>query len=549
MFCYQCEQTKDSLACKGPRGVCGKDETVASLQDVLVYLTKGISMYAHRAAILNEKDEDIDLFVIEALFATVTNVDFDKDRFLKLIKKAFEIKKKAKDLYEGACEKNLKEIEKLYGPALEAEITGLDELLKFSKEVSFEKEKEKFGDDVAGLLDLILFGLKGAASYLDHAYILGKKDKKLFSDFHKILDFLTKEKFIQEEILQKVLNVGEINLRVMKLLDEAHTSTFDHPTPTKVRITPKKGKAILVSGHDLKDLEDLLKQTDGLGINIYTHGEMLPAHGYPKLKKYSHLAGNYGGAWQLQKWEFENFPGPILMTTNCIIEPKESYKDRIFSKGLVGWPGVKHIKDNDFKELIEKAKKEKGFEKDEEEKFITVGFGHNAVLSLADTIIDKVKSGKIKHFFLIGGCDGAKIGRNYYTDFANLVPKDSVILTLACGKYRFNKLDFGSIEEIPRLLDVGQCNDAYSAIKIVLALADAFKCDVNDLPLSLVLSWFEQKAVAILLTLLYLNIKNIRLGPTLPAFITKDVFKILQDKFNIMPTGDAKQDIEDILRK
>jgi len=325
--------------------------------------------------------------------------------------------------------------------------------------------------------------------------------------------------------------------------------TFDNPIPTKVRITFKKGKAILVSGHDLKDLEELLKQTNGLGINIYTHGEMLPSHGYPKLKKYPHLVGNYGGAWQLQKWEFENFPGSILMTTNCIIEPKDSYKDRIFTKGLVGFEGVKHIKGNDYSELIEKAKQEKGFEEDEIEKFINVGFAHNSVISLADTIIDKVKSGKIKHFFLIGGCDGAKIGRNYYTDFAKSVPKDSVILTLACGKYRFNKIDFGSIDEIPRLLDIGQCNDAYSAIKIALALSDAFKCDVNDLPLSLVLSWFEQKAVAILLTLLHLNIKNIRLGPTLPAFITKNVFGILQEKFNIMRTGEPKKDIENILGK
>ena len=549
MFCYQCEQTKDAIACTGPRGVCGKEEPVSDLQDVLIYLIKGISMYAHRAALLNERDEDIDLFVIEALFATITNVDFDKERILKLIEKAFEVKKKANDLYKGACQKHLTQAEELYGPALATEITDHDKLLEFSKEVSFEKEKEKFGDDVSGLLDLILFGLKGAASYLDHAYILGKKDKKLFSEFHKVLDFLTKEKFSQDELLKEALYVGEINLRVMELLDEAHTSTFDNPIPTKVRITPKKGKAILVSGHDLKDLEDLLKQTDGLGINIYTHGEMLPAHGYPKLKKYSHLAGNYGGAWQLQKWEFESFPGPILMTTNCIMEPKDSYKDRIFTKGLVAWEGVKHIKGNDFKEIIEKAKTEKGFTEDEKEKFITVGFGHNTVISLADTIIDKVKSGKIKHFFLIGGCDGAKIGRNYYTDFAKSVPKDSVILTLACGKYRFNKIDFGSIEEIPRLLDLGQCNDAYSAIKIALALADAFKCDVNDLPLSFILSWFEQKAVAILLTLFHLNIKNIRLGPTLPAFITKNVFSILQEKFNIMKTTQPEQDIENILRK
>ncbi|NGX63767.1 MAG: Hydroxylamine reductase [Candidatus Anoxychlamydiales bacterium] len=549
MFCYQCEQTKLAKSCTGPAGVCGKDETVSDLQDVLVYIVKGIAMYSHRAAVLKKQDEEIDLFVIRSLFATVTNVDFDKIRFFKLIKKAFDIRDKAKDLYEKASLENSQKADTLSGPATFKEEIDEEKLINFAKGIAIEKEKEKFGDDNAGLLHLILFGLKGAAAYLEHAYVLGKKDKKLFADFHEILNFLTKDSYTQDELLTYALKVGEINLRVMKLLDEAHTSNFDNPIPTKVRISPIKGKSILVSGHDLKDLEELLKQTVGLGINIYTHGEMLPGHGYPKLKKYPHLVGNFGGAWQLQKVEFKNFAGPILMTTNCIIEPDKSYKDRIFTKGLVGWPDVKHIKGNDFKPLIEKALEEKGFEEDTKEKFITVGFGHNTVLSLADVIIEKVKSGKIKHFFLIGGCDGAKIGRNYYTDFAKNVPKDCLILTLACGKYRFNKLDFGSIDEIPRLLDLGQCNDSYSAITIALALADAFKCGVNDLPLSLILSWFEQKAVAILLTLLHLDIKNIRLGPTLPAFITKNVFAILNEKFNIMPTQDPKSDIETILKK
>ncbi|NGX27876.1 MAG: Hydroxylamine reductase [Candidatus Anoxychlamydiales bacterium] len=548
MFCYQCEQTKDAKACDKDVGICGKDATVADLQDVLIYLVKGISMYASRAAFLKASDEEIDLFVIEALFATVTNVDFDDKRFLILIKKGFEIRKKAKDLYESACIKQNKEKETLSGPAVfEVEIDE-EKLLTFAKTISITKAFEKFGKDKEGLLDLILFGLKGAASYLDHAYLLGKKDQKLFSTFHEILDFLTKDEYDLNEILEKALKVGEINLKVMELLDLAHTSRFDHPTPTKVSILAKKGKAILVSGHDLNDLEDLLKQTKGLGINIYTHGEMLPAHGYPKLKKYPHLKGNYGGAWQLQRAEFNKFPGPIVMTTNCVIEPLDSYKDRLFTKGLVGWPGVEHIEKNDYSKVIEKALKEKGFQKDEDEKYITVGFGHKTVLGLSDVLLDKIKSGKIKHIFLIGGCDGAKPGRNYYTDFAKNVPKDCIIMTLACGKYRFNKLDFGDIDGIPRLLDVGQCNDAYSAIKIALALAEACKCSVNDLPLSFVLSWFEQKAVAILLTLLYLNIKNIRLGPTLPAFITGDVFKVLQDKFNIMPVKKAKEDINSILK-
>ena len=343
------------------------------------------------------------------------------------------------------------------------------------------------------------------------------------------------------------MKCGEMNLKVMELLDAANTSAYGHPVPTRVRVEPVKGKAILVSGHDLKDLEELLKQTEDKGINVYTHGEMLPAHGYPGLKKYPHLVGNYGGAWQDQAKEFDEFPGAILMTTNCIQKPRKTYKERIFTSGLAGWPGVRHISDRNFSPVIDAALSAEGFPEDCPEKYITVGFARNAVIGVADKVIDAVKSGAIRHFFLIGGCDGAKTGRSYYTDFARAVPENCVILTLACGKYRFNKLEFGDIGGIPRLLDVGQCNDAYSAIKIALALAEAFGVGVNDLPLSLILSWYEQKAVAILLTLLHLGIKNIRLGPSLPAFITPAVLSVLVDKFQIKPITTPKEDLDDIL--
>jgi hydroxylamine reductase len=358
---------------------------------------------------------------------------------------------------------------------------------------------------------------------------------------------LAEEQFTLDDLVALSLRCGEMNIRVMELLDDANTSTYGHPVPTKVPVTAKAGKAILISGHDLRDLELLLQQTEGKDINIYTHGEMLPTHGYPELKKYSHFYGNYGSAWQDQQIEFDKFPGAILMTTNCIQKPRESYKQRIFTTGLVAWPGVRHIADKDFTPVIEAALNEAGFPADEPLKEITVGFGRNAVLGVADKVIDLVKQGKIRHFFLIGGCDGAKTGRSYYTDFAQAVPDDCVILTLACGKYRFNKLEFGAIDGIPRLLDIGQCNDAYSAVKIALALADAFKTDVNSLPLSFILSWYEQKAVVILLSLLHLGIKNIRLGPSLPAFIKPAVLNVLVEKFAIKPITTAEQDLKDIL--
>ena len=405
----------------------------------------------------------------------------------------------------------------------------------------------KYGVDEASLREVITYGLKGAAAYADHAHVLGKEDPAVYGTFHEALELLTQDRVPLDTLLAWTLKVGELNLRCMELLDAANTGAYGHPEPTKVRVTPVRGKAIVVSGHDLRDLEALLEQTSGKGINVYTHGEMLPAHGYPGLRKHKHLVGNYGGAWQDQVREFDAFPGAILMTTNCIQRPRDSYRGRIFTSGLVAFPGVRHVTRDDLSPVIEAALAAPGFAADEPEKTITVGFGHHAVLGVAGAVVDAVKSGKIRHFFLIGGCDGAKPGRDYFTRFAESVPKDCVILTLACGKYRFNKLDFGDIGGIPRLLDVGQCNDAYSAVKIAGALAEAFGVGVNDLPLSLIVSWYEQKAVAVLLTLLHLGIRGIRLGPSLPASLSPNALAVLVEKFDIRPIATPAQDLEAIL--
>jgi hydroxylamine reductase len=548
MFCYQCEQTAMGKGCT-KMGVCGKDPQTADLQDLLAWAAKGIAFYAHRLRAMRYVDKEADRFVLEALFSTVTNVNFDPVRLEALIAKAGQVKGRLQNEYAKRCQKTGKPADKPTDAAQWTLPKDRTEMLVQAQTLSIAKKIEVLGADVAGLQSLILFGLKGTAAYADHALVLGKEDDGVYAFFHEALDFLMGPKATDiNELVAMTLKVGEVNLKVMELLDAANTGVYGHPEPTQVRITPVKGKAILVSGHDLKDLELLLKQTDGKGVNIYTHGEMLPCNAYPGLKKYKHLVGNYGGAWQDQHKEFDAFPGAILMTTNCIQRPKDSYKRRIFTTGLVAWPEVKHIGDKNFAPVIQAALAEKGFEKDEPEKKITIGFGHNAVMSVAGTVIDAVKAGKIKHFFLIGGCDGAKPGRNYYTDFAQAVPADCVILTLACGKYRFNKLPFGDIGGIPRLLDIGQCNDAYSAIQIAVALAGAFGCGVNDLPLSMILSWYEQKAVCILLTLLHLGIKNIKLGPSLPAFIGPNVLNVLVDKFNIAPTTTAQQDLKAILK-
>ncbi|MBN1232438.1 MAG: hydroxylamine reductase [Candidatus Coatesbacteria bacterium] len=546
MFCYQCEQTNQGTGCT-KFGVCGKDPHVAALLDLLIYVTKGISMYAHLARKLGKVDDDINRFTIEALFTTVTNVNFDTDRYEKLLKEANDIRNKAKALYEETCKLKGIKPEKIESPADFKIEENSESIMKQGEDVTILKRKESLGDDITGLQELLTYGLKGISAYADHARILGKEDDRIYSFIHESLAYLAGEKQEVGKLLEFCMKCGEINLLTIEILDNANTSSYGHPEPTQVRITPKKGKSILISGHDLKDLEELLKQTEGKGINIYTHGEMLPANAYPSLKKYKHLVGNYGGAWQEQRKEFNEFPGAILMTTNCIQKPKDSYKNRIFTTGLVAWPQVVHIKDKDFTPVIKAALEAEGFKEDAEEKRIWIGFGHNTVMSVADKVIEAVKNGAIKHFFLIGGCDGAKPGRNYYTEFAQKVPKDCIILTLACGKYRFNKLEYGDIGGIPRLLDMGQCNDAYSAILVAVALSKAFNTDVNNLPLSLILSWYEQKAVAILLTLLHLGIKNMRLGPSLPAFVTPAILKVLVEKFNIKPITTPEEDLRTIL--
>ena len=541
MFCYQCEQTARGAGCTN-FGVCGKDPDTAALQDLLLHATKGVSQYAHRARQLGAADPAVDRFVIEALFTTVTNVNFDPARVAEFVRRAAAVRDQARALYEKAGGKD-----QPAGPAQWQPAADQAGLIRQGEDVSVPRRIVATNRDYVGLQDLVLFGLKGMAAYADHALILGQSDDKVFAFFHEALDFLTRTDATVAELLGMALKVGEVNLRVMELLDAANTGAYGHPAPTPVRVTPVKGKAILVSGHDLKDLEALLKQTEGKSVNVYTHGEMLPAHGYPELKKYKHLVGNYGGAWQEQRKEFEDFPGAILMTTNCIQKPKENYQARLFTTGLVAWPGVTHVENRDFGPVIAAALAAPGFTADEPEKTILVGFAHNAVLGVADKVVEAVKAGAIKRFFLIGGCDGANAGRSYYTDFAEAVPRDCVILTLACGKYRFNKLDFGDIGGIPRLLDIGQCNDAFSAIKIAVALAQAFNCGVNDLPLSLVLSWYEQKAVAILLTLLHLGIRNIRLGITLPAFVTEPALKVLVEKFSIKPIVSVQRDLADAM--
>jgi hydroxylamine reductase len=546
VFCYQCEQTKDGKGCT-TFGVCGKDPATAVLQDHLLHVTKGVSMYARRARAFGARDPKIDRFVIEALFTTVTNVNFDPERLLGLIGKAVQARDAARVLYSDAARARGKEPDVLGGPATWTPAASLDALLAQEPESSFEARRAKVGDDAAGLQALLLFGLKGAAAYADHALILGKEDEGVWAYFHEALDFLASNPTDVKALTDACLRCGAVNYRVMQLLDDANTSAYGMPSPTSVRVTPVAGKAILVSGHDLKDLYRLLQQTEGKGINVYTHGEMLPAHGYPKLRAFRHLVGNYGGAWQDQQKEFDAFPGAVLMTTNCIQKPRDGYKGRIFTTGLVAWPGVRHVADGEFSAVIQAALDAEGFAADAAKKTITVGFGRKAVLDAAGAVVDAVKAGKIRHFFLIGGCDGAKPGRNYYTDLAKAVPQDCLILTLACGKYRFNKLDFGTVAGLPRLLDVGQCNDAYSAIEIAKALAGAFNTDVNSLPLSLILSWYEQKAVVILLTLLSLGIKNIRIGPSLPAFVTPPVLDVLVKTFGLTPISTPEKDLEAIL--
>ncbi len=536
MFCYQCEQTAKGEACT-VSGVCGKSPDVSALQDLLVYALRGLALYALEGIKKGIKVPGQDIFTCQALFATLTNVNFDPDRFPAQIKKAVELR----DQLKAKTGAELKDAAAAFVPA--ADLSGL---IEQGAAVGL-KSDPSVPADLLSLQHIVLFGIKGVAAYADHAQILGQEDEKVYNFLYEALAAPFNASLGADEWVALALKTGEINLRVMELLDAANTGTYGHPVPTKVPLGAKKGKAILVSGHDLKDLAELLKQTEGKGINVYTHGEMLPCHGYPELKKYSHFYGHYGTAWQNQVKEFSAFPGPILMTTNCIQRPAESYTGNIFTTGLVGWPGVAHITGRDYAPLIKKALEMPGFTADTEGKSVMVGFARNAVMDVAGTVIDAVKSKAIKHFFLVAGCDGAKPGRNYYTEFVEKVPKDCVVLTLACGKFRFFDKDLGDIGGIPRLLDIGQCNDAYSAVQIAVALAGAFNCGVNDLPLSMVLSWYEQKAVSILLTLLHLGIKDIRLGPSLPAFITPGILDVLVKNFDIKPISNPDADLKAIL--
>lgn len=544
MFCYQCEQTANGKGCT-KMGVCGKTPEIANLQDLLIYQAKGICCYAKKLLETGEHaPKEVVRFLENVLFTTLTNVNFDADVHVELLKVSQNIKEELREQTEAEINRpaavyNLPETK--------------SEMLKDAPMAGIMYDKE-LDEDIRSLRQTILYGLKGISAYGHQARELGYYSTQVDDFYIYGLEALTDDALTVEELIRMTMRTGEMALEVMKQLDEANTSVYGNPYPHKVSVRRKKEPFIIVSGHDFKDLEMLLEQTKGTGINIYTHGEMLPGHGYEGLKKYPHLVGNFGGAWQDQQKEFDNLPGCILMTTNCLMRPREGYKDRIYSTNVVGWEGVKYIpkKENgekDFHEIIEQALALGGFSDDEEEKEITVGFAHQAVLTCAEKIVEAVKDGTIRHFFLIGGCDGARPGRNYYTEFAKMVPQDCVILTLACGKYRFNKLDFGEIAGLPRLMDVGQCNDVYSAVRIATALADAFNTDVNGLPLSMIVSWYEQKAVADLLALLSLGVRNIYLGPTLPAFLSPNVLQYLVDTFHIRAISNAEDDIKTCLKQ
>ena len=540
MFCFQCEQTANEKGCT-QFGVCGKSPEVAALQDLLIYTLKGLAQVAIEARKHGILTEDVDIFTCKALFSTLTNVNFDPERFVTLIKKTVQHRdslRKKVETAEGAIKSD--------GPLSFIPKDTVNELVEQGKLVGI-KSDPTVDPDIHSLHWILIYGIKGIAAYADHAYILGQKDPKVFAFIHEALAGTLNKSLTVNDLIGLVLKCGEMNLRAMELLDAGNTGNYGHPVPTKVPLGARKGKAILVSGHDLRDLEEILKQSEDKGIYVYTHGEMLPAHGYPELKKYSHFYGHYGTAWQNQQKEFRTFPGAILMTTNCIQRPLENYQSNIFTTGLVGWPNVTHIVDKDFTPVIEKALEMSGFPEDTDGKTVMVGFARNTIMSVADKVVEAVKNRNLRHILLIGGCDGAKPGRNYYTELVEKAPVDTIILTLACGKFRFFDKDLGTLGELPRLLDVGQCNDAYSAIKVSVALADVFGVSVNELPLSLVLSWYEQKAVAILLTLLYLGIKDIRLGPSLPAFITPNILAVLVKNFNIMPITTPEKDLKAIL--
>jgi hydroxylamine reductase len=528
--------------------MCGKTADVSDLQDMLVRLLQGVSTYAAAARSVGIVDAEIDAYVPQAFFATLTNVNFDAERIIDFSRRAEAFRDQLKARYLAACADQGVPPQALPKAAEYQLPDDRAALLAKAGTVALNADKAAIGEDALGLRLLCLYGLKGAAAYMEHARVLGQTDADVAGRFHQFMAFLGEDPREIDALFKCAMDIGHLNYRIMEMLDAGGTQTFGHPEPARVNLKPVRGKAILVSGHDMHDLELILQQTAGLGINVYTNGEMLPAHAYPELKKYPHLIGNYGTAWQNQQKEFAAFPGPIVMTSNCLIDPNVGqYGDRIYTRSIVGWPGVQHIEGSDFSVVIEQALALPGFIADETPHYTTTGFARNALMQAAPAVIEQVKAGNIKHFFLIGGCDGDKNERSYYTELAQSVPPDSIILTLACGKFRFNALEFGDINGIPRLLDVGQCNDAYSAIQLALALAEAFGCGVNELPLSLVLSWFEQKAIVILLTLLALGIKDIRVGPTAPGFLTPNLVGILNQQFGLKLITSPEQDLAEML--
>ncbi|AJY63286.1 hydroxylamine reductase [Burkholderia glumae] len=546
MFCYQCEQTDRTGArpgCASAKGNCGKDAATADLQDLLIHAVKGIAQYGALARRLGEPDREAERFVLYAMFTTLTNVNFHAARFVAMLREAALIRDRLKAACEAKARAAGQAAPALQGPAAWQPADELAGLLAQASAVGIEAGADELGEDVIGLRALVLYGLKGVCAYAHHARVLGYERDEVFAGVGAALAALAGAPTDVNALLGQALELGRLNLMVLELLDNANTGRFGTQRPTVVRVAPVAGKAILVSGHDLGDLHALLEQTAGTGIQVYTHGELLPAHAYPVLKAFPHLAGNYGGAWQDQQSDFARFPGPVLMTSNCIIEPLPQYRQRIFTTGPVGWPGVRHLEHHDFAMLIRAAQALPGFPASAPEQTITVGFGRHAVLGVADQVLAAVKAGKIRHFFLIGGCDGAAPGRDYYTEFAQQTPADTVVMTLGCNKYRFNRHAFGEIGGIPRLLDLGQCNDSYSAILIATALAGELGCGLNELPLSFVVSWFEQKAVAVLLTMLALGLRNIHLGPSLPAFLTPAALAVLVEQFGIRPIGEAGADL------
>lgn len=548
MFCVQCEQTVRTPAgngCAYAQGMCGKTAETSDLQDLLVAVLEGLSAWALTARGYGIIDEEIDSFAPRAFFSTLTNVNFDSDRIVGYAREAI-IHRESLAVRCRLMDPQITVSHPL--AALELVSDSLHELQQQAQQFALNGDKAQIGDDIHGLRMLCLYGLKGAAAYMEHAHVLGQSDPAIYAEYHRLMAWLGTQPADMGELLANAMAIGKMNFGVMEILDKGETDAYGHPQPTNVNVRPLAGKAILISGHDLKDLQMLLEQTADTGINIYTHGEMLPAHGYPELKKFPHLAGNYGSGWQNQQVEFAKFPGPVVMTSNCIIDPNVgNYGDRIWTRSIVGWPGVQHLEGENFAPVIAQALQLPGFRYSEIEQEITVGFGRQTLLGAADTVIDLVAAKKLRHIFLIGGCDGSRGERSYFTDLARSVPQDCLIMTLACGKYRFNKLDFGSIEGLPRLLDVGQCNDAYSAIILAVNLAEKLGCSVNDLPLSLVLSWFEQKAIVILLTLLSLGVKNIATGPTAPAFLTDNLLAILNEKFGLRAITSVEQDLKTML--